>query len=610
MFACLILFASSIYFPGNLPNDFKLHEQLNVTINALRSSIRPIPLDYFKNDVFCSDDSTDDLRKNIGEYLSGDRFRHSLISFKLGEDLACAKLCQKQYNVSQKNYLINLIDNKYRYVFILDEIPASFVYKRSEFYSKTGLNSFSNESRSPGVEVGYIYQNEHYLNTHIDFLVKYSKIKAKGEEFYRIVGFDIQSAKNSQNGCQFSSKNSIEQSDNFEFSYSVTFKETDIDWSNRWNEMLAIDYSPKYHYISVFSILLLVFSLTCLVILLFFRMIKKDFLPKGGFDEQDPLDESGWQLIHGDVFRSPHNADRLCEVVGSGMQLFFGGCMVLIVASAGFLAPLNTGSMITALAVVFIIAAPFAGFVSSKLFHSISRTNNWKRNIFRSGLFFTLPSLLLYLIANHIFKICDSSAELSFKSFLDLIFLVVIDMLLYFVGSIFGLRSSPIEFPISVNQIPRQLPQPRWFLKPIFSNFVGGIAVFSVCFIEVFFIYRSLWTNLSYYYLFGLLLFVFIAMLIVSADISICFVYLHLIYEDYKWWWPAFRVPASSGICLFLYSIYFMITIYKPPDTSSVIIFLVFSLIFSIGLSLLTGSVGFYTSFMFVRKIYALLKME
>ena len=43
--------------------------------------------------------------------------------------------------------------------------------------------------------------------------------------------------------------------------------------------------------------------------------------------QEDTLEETGWKLVHGDVFRPPKRAWLLTAFVGSGVQIFF---MVLI----------------------------------------------------------------------------------------------------------------------------------------------------------------------------------------------------------------------------------------------------------------------------------------
>lgn len=43
--------------------------------------------------------------------------------------------------------------------------------------------------------------------------------------------------------------------------------------------------------------------------------------------QEDTMEETGWKLVHGDVFRPPKRAWLLTAFVGSGVQIFF---MVLI----------------------------------------------------------------------------------------------------------------------------------------------------------------------------------------------------------------------------------------------------------------------------------------
>lgn len=46
------------------------------------------------------------------------------------------------------------------------------------------------------------------------------------------------------------------------------------------------------------------------------------------FLQDEALEETGWKLIHGDVFRPPLYPSILVACLGSGIQIF---CMVLII---------------------------------------------------------------------------------------------------------------------------------------------------------------------------------------------------------------------------------------------------------------------------------------
>jgi transmembrane 9 superfamily protein 2/4 len=47
--------------------------------------------------------------------------------------------------------------------------------------------------------------------------------------------------------------------------------------------------------------------------------------------------------------------------------------------------------------------------------------------------------------------------------------------------------------PVRTNQIPRQVPPQPWWTTSTFSLIVGGILPFGCVFIQLFFIFGSLW---------------------------------------------------------------------------------------------------------------------
>lgn len=53
--------------------------------------------------------------------------------------------------------------------------------------------------------------------------------------------------------------------------------------------------------------------------------------------ERDVNEESGWKLVHGDVFRSPGNLVLLSALVGTGAQLTALIFVVILLAIVGML---------------------------------------------------------------------------------------------------------------------------------------------------------------------------------------------------------------------------------------------------------------------------------
>lgn len=54
------------------------------------------------------------------------------------------------------------------------------------------------------------------------------------------------------------------------------------------------------------------------------RTLRRDiakYNAEEGIDEA--IEETGWKLVHGDVFRPPRNSRLFAAVIGSGIQIFF-----------------------------------------------------------------------------------------------------------------------------------------------------------------------------------------------------------------------------------------------------------------------------------------------
>jgi hypothetical protein len=68
---------------------------------------------------------------------------------------------------------------------------------------------------------------------------------------------------------------------------------------------------------------------------------------------------------------------------------------------------------------------------------------------------------------------------------------------------------------------------------------MAGFLPFSAIYIELFYIYSSVWGH-TYYTLYGILCLVFVILNIVTACITVALTYFQLSMEDHRWWWTAF----------------------------------------------------------------------
>merc|ERR1712139_414029 len=99
---------------------------------------------------------------------------------------------------------------------------------------------------------------------------------------------------------------------------------------------------------------MIVIFLSAMVAMIMLRTLNSDILAYNEMmDEEDAKEETGWKLVHGDVFRPPANYNLLSVLVGTGAQLVACGFIVLITACLGFLSPANRGGLITAMLLLF-----------------------------------------------------------------------------------------------------------------------------------------------------------------------------------------------------------------------------------------------------------------
>ena len=138
---------------------------------------------------------------------------------------------------------------------------------------------------------------------------------------------------------------------------------------------------------------------------------------------------------------------------------------------------------------------------------------------------------------------------------------------------------------------------------------MGGILPFGAVFIELFFILSSIWQH-QFYYMFGFLFLVFLILIVTCAEITIVLCYFQLCSEDYHWWWRSYLTSGSSAIYLFFYAVFYFFTKLEITSPVSILLYFGYTLIMAIVFFVLTGSIGFYSCYFFVRKIYGIIKVE
>merc|ERR1712137_1123205 len=82
----------------------------------------------------------------------------------------------------------------------------------------------------------------------------------------------------------------------------------------------------QIHWFSIVNSLLILIFLSGMVAMIIMRTLHADFHRYHEMDlQEEAQEETGWKLVHGDVFRPPPFRMALSVLIGSGVQVFYGG---------------------------------------------------------------------------------------------------------------------------------------------------------------------------------------------------------------------------------------------------------------------------------------------
>jgi len=391
--------------------------------------------------------------------------------------------------------------------------------------------------------------------------------------------------------------------------YCFTLQESDVKWASRWDTYLLMA-DDQIHWFSVVNSLMIVLFLSGMVAMIMLRTLYRDISKYNQLETQEEAqEETGWKLVHGDVFRPPTNSDLLCVYVGTGVQ-FFGMILVtMIFAALGFLSPSNRGGLMTAMLFLWVFMGLFAGYASARLYKMFKGTQ-WEKITLKTAFMFPSIVFAIFFVLNALIWGEKSSGAVPFGTMFALVFLWFgISVPLVFTGSYIGFKKPAIEDPVKTNKIPRQIPEQAWYMNPVFSILTGGVLPFGAVFIELFFILTSIWLH-QFYYIFGFLFIVFIILIVTCAEITIVICYFQLCSEDYLWWWRSYLTSGSSALYLFLYAAFYFFMKLDITKPVSGVLYFGYMLIASYAFFVLTGTIGFYACFWFTRLIYSSVKID
>ncbi|KAH0658951.1 hypothetical protein KY285_029258 [Solanum tuberosum] len=492
----------------------------------------------------------------LGEVLGGNALIDSRIDIKFKRDVEKRSICELELDASKIAQFKYAIDNLYWFEFFMDDLP---------------IWGFVGEVHPHGVG-----DSKHVLYTHKMIQIDYNRDQ--------IIHINL----------THEMPKLLEEGRTLDMTYSLKWFPTNISYEQRFNVYLNnYFFENEIHWFSVFNSIMMVIFLTGLVSMILMRTLRNDYAKytRENDDmeilERDVIEEYGWKLVHGDVFRPPQNLALLSAVVGTGAQL---ATLVLLVILSAYFGKMymRRGAIITSFIVCYALTSFISGYVSGGLY-SRNAGENWMKSMVLTASLFPFLCFGIGFIINTIAIYYGSIAAIPLGTII-VVFVIwaFISFPLSLLGTVVGRNwSGTPDNPCRVKNIPRPIPEKKWYLRPSVISLVGGLLPFASIFIEMYYIFASFWTYMVHYYVYGFLLLVFIVLIIVTVCVTIVGTYYLLNVENYHWQWTSFFSAASTALYVYLYAIYYYYAKTKMSGLLQTSFYFGYTLMFCLGVGIL-----------------------
>ena len=456
--------SSSFYLPGVAPTSYQPHAKVPLYVNHLTPALSEydaqlhstFSFDYYHPAFgFCQPDGgPQQVSESLGSILFGDRILTSPFDLHMVQNETCKALCEeKKFGQRSAKFVNKRIWQGYNINWLIDGLPAA--ERRTDSETNT-------EFYSPGFALGIIEEGRPRFHNHYDITIDYHRT-GRGDEM-RVVGVVVQPSSRRSSKTLGDGKADCGSPDvplvldedgetTVTFTYGVWWRESPTAWATRWDKYLHV-FDPKVHWFSLIASAITVVFLSGVVGMILLRALKKDITRYNRLDsfnlddlsgtsanmEDGVLEDSGWKLVHGDVFRSPKYPLLLSVFLGNGAQLFVMTGITIAFALLGFLSPSNRGSIGTIMILLYTIFGSIGGYVSARVYKTFGG-DAWKRNIILTPLMIPSTIFAVFFLLNLFLWAKRSSGAVPFLTMLVLVSIwFIISVPLSFAGSWVGFK--------------------------------------------------------------------------------------------------------------------------------------------------------------------------
>lgn len=622
------------YLPGVNPRSWSARERLPLLVSQVTSTKTQIPYDYYALPYCGKPKKKMASGRSSSSAGSLERSAPQPSSYELLLKVpdACKLLCRKEHNRAELRLYRAMIENDYRVGWSVDGLPAAM--RTTEGYASRGFPvgfwTLGDQERQDGEDSP---KRKHYVYNHHRLTVSYHE-DPKRFEGARIVGLEVEPFSihhdydrstalgsdtvldlcNEMRPAQHDPANlqSVDGSSaEIIYTYDVKWVPSSTPWARRWEAYVRADPDDEIHYFSIVNSLMIVLFLTGVVAMIMLRTLRRDI---STYNEnaalEDAQEESGWKLLHADVFRPPKHAFLLAVCVATGAQILVMTLAVMSLALLGFFAPARERrGLAAAVVALFVSTAAVAGYVAAAL-NNILRVADARSLMLATAIAYpALVAAIVFSLESLLRAQGASSRTFPVAAVFSLFgLLLFVSTPLVFAGAALG-ASRRLDPPTRVAAAPRDLPPRLWYTHPLFAVAFGGVLPFGAVCIELFFIMSALWLD-QIYYVFGFLVVVLVILVATCAEMTIVLTYFQLCNENYHWWWRSFFSSASAAAYLFLYAVWYFNAKLDIHGLVPATLYFAYMGLVAATFALLCGAIGFAAALAFVLKIYAAIKID
>ena len=359
---------------------YAAHAPVPVVVNTVGPFNNPTETYPYYSLPFCQRSGKQKRHKqSLGETLGGARKVQSPYDVTFLDPVPWRTLCEEDMDVEDLLELKDAVEDDFFFEMFLDDLPMW------GYVGEVIHEDFLIGKSMQGAGV--------FLFPHLHFSIGYHNDQ--------IVSANVSTDPTSR--VDISDPNTPRE---ITFSYSVEWvHQPHIKYSNRMKLYEDSQFLPstfEIHWLSIINSIVLVMLLTGFLSIILMRILKKDFSRYVEVDEEEITEEeTGWKMIHGDVFRQPPVMTLLVALVGAGAQLFFTVLILLSCVLLGAFKATRRGALLTAFIAIYAMCGLFGGMVAARLFKQL-KGSNWVWNLVLTSLVFPVPLTIVFSWVNSV----------------------------------------------------------------------------------------------------------------------------------------------------------------------------------------------------------------